>query len=368
MTDFTNEERKKFDEEYEKHRKVFRPTVLVCGGTGVGKSSLIKTMLNVNVPINDGSPCTKNFDVYETDFIRVYDSKGMERGETTEEFVVSINEFIAERRTNVDIENRIHLVWYAIDASGARWQEGDKAIIDELGKIVGKGNIVFVFTKCDIAREPQIEAIKEKLKTESGIDDRRIILVCDDEGMEKSNVSQEIKNGVKHLLEHSLLILPEALHFAMLMAQKIDIDKKIETIKSLKGEAIAIVSSATVAASAAALIPIPFVANTTVITPIQIGMVSGLAAIYSIGISKESIFPFIASVVGRQAAASLVTLIPGFGSFINAGIATIITGGIGRYCMTIFEKRAIAKAKGETLPELKLDLSVVGEFIKNYEK
>jgi uncharacterized protein (DUF697 family) len=90
--------------------------------------------------------------------------------------------------------------------------------------------------------------------------------------------------------------------------------------------------------------------------------------LYTIGIPKEAIMPFIASVVGRQAAASLLSIIPGLGSAINAGVAGSITGGIGMYCSFAFEKAAIAKAKGEKLPNIEFDTKTVLDYIKNYKK
>jgi len=91
---------------------------------------------------------------------------------------------------------------------------------------------------------------------------------------------------------------------------------------------------------------------------------------YSIGIPKESYMPFIASIAGRQAASSLLTLIPGVDSIVNAGVAVSLTGGIGKYCMSVFEKAAIAIAKGEKIPDnffSNIDISTVLTFIKNYK-
>ena len=366
MNDFTNEERNNFDREYEKMR-LPRPTILVCGWTGAGKSSLIKAMLDVDVPIKDGSPCTQHFDVYENDLARVFDSKGMEKGEMVSDFVQKIGNFIKERRTTSDIENNVHLVWYVVDAVACRFDDGDVEIIKELCKFVEKRSIVFVLTKCDSARKTQMESLIQRIKEKCDVTDRDIIPVCDEEGMKDERTPNEIKHGLSDLLNHSFFILPDAVHDAWTMAQKVDIEKKLELIKKKKPGAITIVSGATVAAGGAAAIPIP-IGNTVAITGIQIGMVGSLAGIYTAGIPKESILPFVAAVAGRQAAASLLTLLPGIGSIINAGIATAFTGGIGTYCIAVFEKAAIAKAKGEKMPELKFDLNLVMECIKNHKK
>ena len=119
-------------------------------------------------------------------------------------------------------------------------------------------------------------------------------------------------------------------------------------------------------AASAAAVPIPF-GNTVAITGIQVSMVAGLAALYTLGMPKESILPFVASVAGRQAATSLLTLIPGLGSVINAGVAVAFTGGIGSYCIAVFEKAAMAKARGEEIPGFVLDFKQIMKYIKEYK-
>jgi len=65
-------------------------TVLVCGGTGVGKSTLIRTMFDLDVPISHSRPCTQSFDEYKTERVRVIDSRGHEKGESVSKFVETI--------------------------------------------------------------------------------------------------------------------------------------------------------------------------------------------------------------------------------------------------------------------------------------
>jgi uncharacterized protein (DUF697 family)/GTP-binding protein EngB required for normal cell division len=366
MSILTEDEMGQFEKEYNKNKPP-RATVLVCGWTGAGKSSLIKTMLDVNAPISDGTPCTQQFDVYENELIRVYDSKGMEKGEQVSGFVQKLDRFIGERRTTTDVESNIHIVWYAVDAVACRFDDGDAEIVKELFKLVGKKSLLFVLTKCDSARKNQIDGLIQKITTSCEVTEREIVPVCDEEGRHDERTKPEIKNGVRNLLEHTVFRLPDAVRMSMEMAQKVDIDRKLEIIQKKKNDAAFIVTGATVAAGGAAAIPIP-IGTTFAITGIQISMVAGLAALYTVGIPKESVLPFIGAVAGRQAASSLLTLIPGLGSVINAGVAVIITGGIGTYCIAMFEKIAIAKVKNEKLPEIKFSVDEVLKYIKNYKK
>ncbi|MDR3259853.1 MAG: hypothetical protein LBT51_09635 [Fusobacteriaceae bacterium] len=151
------------------------------------------------------------------------------------------------------------------------------------------------------------------------------------------------------------------------MVQKLGLEKESEKIKKLiekikdkKTNAKKIVTAATVSASAAAIVTIPL-AGIAVITPIQIAMVVKLASMYDLGITKEAIAPFIAAALGRQAATSLLHIIPFWGQAINATVAGTITGGNGMYCMSVFEEVAIAKLSGE---EIKINLKI--SEIKKY--
>ena len=81
-----------FNESYEEARARFgkRPNILVCGYTGSGKSSLIRAILGDIVPqdaIGVGKPRTTGYDHYQNDLISIYDSKGLELGETEEAFI-----------------------------------------------------------------------------------------------------------------------------------------------------------------------------------------------------------------------------------------------------------------------------------------
>ena len=97
----------------------------------------------MNVPVSDGTPCTQQFDVYESELIRVYDSKGMEKGEQVSDFVQKLVRFIGERRTTADVESNIHIVWYTVDAVACRFDDGDAEIIKELFKLLGKRSLFY---------------------------------------------------------------------------------------------------------------------------------------------------------------------------------------------------------------------------------
>ena len=111
--------RSKFEQEYEATRKQCykRPNILVCGYTGSGKSSLVKAILGDIVPddaIGEGKPKTMGYDCYQNELVCIWDSKGLELGETEEQFTNETHNFIRERQNDPNVDNHVHLIWYTI--------------------------------------------------------------------------------------------------------------------------------------------------------------------------------------------------------------------------------------------------------------
>ena len=357
--------KRKFGEEYDKAAKTYRkrPNILVCGYTGSGKSSLIKAILGDVVPsaaIGEGKPKTMDFDHYENDEISIWDSRGMELGDTEAQFVEYTRNFVNGKVTDMDVDNHIHLVWYAIQGTGARITECDLKLIKE---IFPAKNLIVVITKSDCTRQNQKDALK-KVLLDNGIEERRIVFTSDSEGG---------AIGCKDLMELSLEMLPEAYKDAFAYAQQVDLERRKQAIFNKKGKAKGVIATATASATAAAASPIPF-SDALIITPIQVGMIGGLAALYGLKGDELTVLamPLIARSVGTMAASSLLKLIPGLGTVTGAcvtgTIAATLTGAMGWFVQTQFEKIAVAKALGEPPPEVNFNFDLFKSYLDNYKK
>lgn len=351
----------KFNQEYEKvslqYRK--RPNILVCGYTGSGKSSLIKALLGDVVPasaIGDGKPKTMDFDHYENDMVSIWDSRGMELGDTEGQFVEYTRNFINGRVSDMNVDNHIHLVWYAIQGTGARITDCDLKLIKE---IFTPRNLIVVITKSDFTRDTQKAALKQRL-LDNGIAENRIVFTSDAEGG---------SIGCKELMELSLEMLPEAYKDAFAYAQQVDAERRRQAVLNKSGKAKGIIISATTAATAAGAIPIPL-SDAAVITPIQVSMIGGLAALYGLNGKELSVMamPMIAKTVGMLTASSLLKLIPGLGSVVNGGIAALLTGAMGWFVQAQFEKLAIAKALGQPPPDINFNFDLFKSYLDEYKK
>ena len=359
--ELTEEEIKaKFQASYDSERKEHKkPNILVCGYTGSGKSSLIKAILGDVVPdaaIGTGKPQTMGYDHYEDADVSIWDSRGLEAGDTEDQFVAETKAFLEKRMADSNVDNHIHLVWYTIQLPGARVTPCDLHLIQ---RIFSPKNLIVVFTKCDGARGGQIEAMKKPI-LEAGVPAERIVCTSDLEGGAIGN---------KQLMELSFSMLPAAYQDAFELAQTVDKERRKNAILAKIKKAKAIIGTATTAASAAAAIPIPF-SDAAVITPIQIGMIGGLAGLY--GLNAKDIhalaMPLVAQAVGIMTASGLLKLIPFAGSAVNATVAGVITGGMGLFVQAQLEKHAVAKVLGEPPPPFVFDFDQFKVFLDAYRQ
>jgi len=351
---------KEFKSKYEEARICFnkRPNILICGYTGSGKTSLARAILGDVVPdnaIGDGRPMTMGYDCYENDLVRIWDSKGLENGQAEEEFTAHTREFVRKRQNDPDVNNHIHLIWYTIQGSGARVTDCD---LNLMRNIFNPEHVIAVVTKSDATRPRQKEAMVSAL-TAAGIPAERIIFTSDEE-------SGSI--GCRELMLLSYKMLPEAYKDAFMEAQRIDQEARIKAIMDKRGRANAIITTAITAAATAGAVPIPL-SDAAVLVPIQITMIASLAGLYGLRQEavKQSALPFVAKLVGIFAASSILKLVPGLGSVVNATVAGTITAAMGMFVRKNFEEAAIAKVKGLPEPLLNFDMELFKKFYADYK-
>ena len=348
---------KGIEEQLEDEAQYKRPNILICGYTGTGKSSLIKAILGDIVPddaIGHGKPTTMGFDCFENKLIQIWDSRGMELGETEEAFVGEVRRFVRERQEDKNVDNHIHLIWYAI--SGVN--KITACDINLIKHVFNQKDVIVVITKTDITRELAKHELKQRL-LDAGIAEDRIVFTSDTEGG---------SIGCKELMKLSYKMLPGAYKDAFMEAQRIDIEAKVEAIKEKRAKAAGIIVGATTAAAATGAIPIP-VSDAPLLITEQTALIASLAGLYRLvnDALKKAYLPMVAKSVGMMTATSLSKLIPGLGSAISATVAGTLTCAMGWYVQREFEKIAIAKARGEILPEPNFSFDDFCKFFKGKE-
>jgi uncharacterized protein (DUF697 family)/GTP-binding protein EngB required for normal cell division len=294
---------------------VMKANILVCGRTGVGKTSLLQTICGKDVVpdkmIGHAEPTTMDYTKYEFDQFVFWDSPGFEPGENTRDYVSRIQSFIHKKLVGDDSSDRIHILWYCISGEGARIQE-----FDEIFATKFPFPTFVVLTKDDITSRQQRKAMAEEL------DKKNFSLGS------LFTTSSEKKTGIDRLLRITNDKLPEGIVIGERMKQRIN---ELEVLKRKRADAT--VYWAAGRAAGIAIIPIP-VADVFPLSANELYMISRIGSVYGISLSNSMVTAFVgilgASFVGKI----LASFLPG----VKIAIAFAVTYGVGKAAQAWFEK------------------------------
>jgi uncharacterized protein (DUF697 family)/GTPase SAR1 family protein len=145
---------------------IHKPNILLVGETGVGKTSLVnKIFHDENAPTGVGKPITQDITQYpklntvnnEQSGVVLYDSKGLEKGTNGIDAQNKIVAFLTEMGKKTDKFKQLHMIWYLVSATSARWSLGDKEICENR---LGQYPIFIVLTKCDMVSDEEVMQMK----------------------------------------------------------------------------------------------------------------------------------------------------------------------------------------------------------------
>ncbi|EFC44707.1 GTP binding protein [Naegleria gruberi] len=132
--------------------KTSKPNILLLGGSGSGKSSLVNAVFGKSLAeIGEGKPVTQQYTKYagEHSPVVIYDSRGIEHGYIQDGFVADTRRFFKKIRGEKDLAKHVHVVWYVLDLTQARFQPFEAEFCrDELKGIP----IIFVLNKADAVK------------------------------------------------------------------------------------------------------------------------------------------------------------------------------------------------------------------------
>jgi uncharacterized protein (DUF697 family)/GTP-binding protein EngB required for normal cell division len=298
---------------------------LICGQTGVGKSSVVNYLFNESVAVSgdNGEPCTRGITLFRNNTVNIYDSEGYEIGGESQAHYEKLifDDFLAKRK-GVDDADAVHLVWYAISGAGTKFTDLDVKLVK---RIRAEGfQVCVLLTKIDEMDEEQLgEMTGELAKDLPGLEVFRLSNKArEDEGLAQFCDWDKLVNWS---YGHLAGALKE--RFVMALRGRLDLKRK---------QATGVVAGATTAAAVVALSPIPF-SDAALLVPVQTGMILGIAGIYGINIGKAAISSVVSgagiSALGKSVAGGLLKFIPGIGTVagavVNASVAGTITGALG---------------------------------------
>lgn len=331
-----------------------RFNLAVIGATGVGKSSLVNAVFGRDLAkVGKGLPVTRGVHYYSDDSLGIWDVEGFEIGTpvpAAEQLRGHLQE-IAKRPKN----EQISVVWYCVKSNDDRLAPHEIAMIDELSR--AGLPVILVLTKVDWLRNPITgqrgvsKGVEEFVNwLEKPVDNGQPISINYERVILTSTSDKHGKgkgHGLGELVAETLSLSPKNEQDAFRIAQRLNLPWKRELARP-------VIAAATAAAAGAAAVPLP-VADAVTLAPIQLGMMARIAVIYDIemktALSTSSLANLGAQLAGRALASSLIKLIPGAGSVVNAGVAAALTGATGEGWLRLCEHVHTGKIKLDQMDE-----------------
>lgn len=207
--------------------KIQKPNIAVIGQTGVGKSTLISTVFQSPQLASSGAgkPVTLEFSKYTFPNapIVIYDSPGYEAG--NEKFFIQETFEFLDQKKRKNVEEQIHLIWYIVSSSGARFTGFDKKIITKIFQ--DKIPVIIVLSQCDRASLEEVNGIKEEISDFIKKDNLKIYNILETSSFYlKNRQAIQEPSGVRELIDTTICLLPEIYSEAVLVAQMVNIEAK----------------------------------------------------------------------------------------------------------------------------------------------
>lgn len=208
-----------------------KANIVISGVTGSGKSTLINAIFGSELAETGmGRPITAEIKAWEEKDIpvRIWDTMGLELSDKqVRNTINSIKGVIAKKNESNDPFDRIHAIWYCIQATGSKFQETESNFIKELSSLGVP--FIIVMTKCisKTADENFERVIKEILKND-GCDNIPIVRVLAKE-WEVDEGAVIPSKGLKELVDVTTENLASYVYASFISAQKISKVLKRET-------------------------------------------------------------------------------------------------------------------------------------------
>ena len=203
-------------------------TIMVLGKSGVGKSSLINRILNINAPTGEGKFVTKETTPYVSNampFLRLVDTRGIEIAQQygIQKMEEEAIRFIDEQLKAGNFNNFVHCIWYCV--SGTKFEDVEIQALNRILSYYQGNKIPIIIVNTQSVNEESIERLKKIILKSIDCNDFVKILAHDI----KSVGNQVIRSfGIEELIKKTLARCKEALNGDMRSVMTNQILTKIE--------------------------------------------------------------------------------------------------------------------------------------------
>ena len=317
--------------------------IIVVGKTGVGKSTLINCVFREDLAVTGmGKPITDHMSrIRKPGFpLNIYDTRGFELGRDAQiqvrnEIIDTIKEGIKTK----DVNKQIHCIWYCVNTATNRIEPEEIDWLREFAKenALTKVPVIIVLTQSFSKKKAQ--TMRQMILDEK-LDVVQVVpVLAQDYEIDEDYVAKAY--GLDVLIQVMAEALPEELLSTLLNVQRASLELK-------RYYARAAVAAATSAAFGEGFMPVPF-ADSALLVPTQIAMISSISAIFGLEITKSILVTFLSAMVGtsgatmagRAIASGIMKLVPGAGSVIGGTVsgstAAAITTAMGEAYIMLME-------------------------------
>lgn len=323
-----------------------RGNVLVIGNSGVGKSTLINAVLGEEKAKTGWgtSGTTNKLEIYESDSIpfRIIDSIGFEPSLIKEHQAVNaVKKWSKQSAKEGHEDNNINVIWFCVDGTTSKLFPKtikDLSAATAMWKTVP---VIVVITKSysEPEREQNIEMVHNAFANQKRAKNIKKVIPVVAATYTLNDTACAPPVGISELITMTNSLIPEGIRAS-------ERDIFAFNLKRRRVFAQSVVGVSTTAAVIVGAVPIPF-ADALILSPIEIGLVNGIARIYGIDKGEDSkLFVDTIIEVGTvsavaKAAISGLKAIPGVNlaaALLNAIIAGSIVTAIGEGSIYVFEK------------------------------
>ena len=323
-----------------------RGNVLVIGNSGVGKSTLINAVLGEEKAKTGWgtSGTTNKLEIYESDTIpfRIIDSIGFEPSLIKEHQAVNaVKKWSKQSAKEGHEDNKINVIWFCVEGTSSKLFPKTIKDLSAATAMWETIPVIVVITKSysEPEREKNIEMVHNAFANQKRAKNIKKVIPVVASTYALNDTAYAPPVGISELITVTNSFIPEGIRASERDIFAFNLKRKRVFAQSVVG------ASATTAAIVGA-VPIPF-ADALILSPIEIGLVNGIAGIYGIDKGEDSkLFVDTIIEVGTvsavaKAAISALKAIPGVNLaavVINAIIAGSIVTAIGEGSIYIFEK------------------------------